>query len=669
MSPTRLAGVFLLGAALWAQTSPAGFDPMWIDRAINPCDDFYQYACGNWMKKNPIPSDESRWGRFNELNERNQAILREILDKAARPASGRSPNEQKIGDYYASCMDEATIEKQGLAPIREELDRIAALTAKSQLAAAVARLHRAGTPSLFPFYAAADFKNSKVNIANVNQGGLSLPDRDYYLKDDARSAELRKRFVEHIERMFALAGDSAPTAARKARVVMDLETALARGSLDRVSRRDPNRVYHKMTVAELEKLAPSFDWRAYFKAVGAPAFDTLNVAVPEFIKALEERLAAAGLDDWKTYLAWHVLNDAAPLLPSKFVYENFAFFGRTLTGAKELRPRWKRCAGFTDQQIGEALGQIYVERTFGAEGKKRMLELVHALERALAKDIETLEWMTPATRKRALEKLKAIQNKIGYPDKWIDYSKLTIARGDAVGNAARASAFDRNRNLERIGRPVDPTEWRMTPPTVNAYYSPLENNINFPAGILQPPFFDRNLDDAVNFGGIGAVIGHEMTHGFDDSGRKFAADGNLRDWWTDEDAKEFERRASCFIEQYSQYEAVPGVKLNGKLTLGENAADNGGLRIAYMALMETLEGKPRKLIDGFSPEQRLFLGWGQVWCQNSTDEAARLRAATDPHSPGRWRVNGVVVNMPEFRQAFGCKVGQPMAPEKACRVW
>ncbi len=661
--------MLLLGAALWAQTSPAGFDPMWIDRAINPCDDFYQYACGNWVKKNPIPSDESRWGRFNELNERNQAILREILDKAARPASGRSPNEQKIGDYYASCMDEGTIEKQGLAPIRGELDRIAALTAKSQLAAAVARLHRAGTPSLFPFYAAADFKNSKVNIANINQGGLSLPDRDYYLKDDARSAELRKRFVEHVERMFALAGDSAETAAHKARVVMDLETALARGSLDRVSRRDPNRVYHKMTVAELEKLAPSFGWRAYFKAVGAPAFDSLNVAVPEFIKTLEERLAAAGLDDWKTYLAWHVLHDAAPLLPSKFVYENFAFFGRTLTGAKELRPRWKRCAEFTDQQIGEALGQIYVERTFGAEGKKRMLELVHALERALARDIETLEWMTPATRKRALEKLKAIQNKIGYPDKWIDYTKLAIVRGDAVGNAARASAFERNRNLERIGRPVDPTEWRMTPPTVNAYYSPLENNINFPAGILQPPFFDRNLDDAVNFGGIGAVIGHQMTHGFDDSGRKFAADGNLSDWWTDEDAKEFERRASCFIEQYSQYEAAPGVKLNGKLTLGENAADNGGLRIAYMALMETLEGKPRRLIDGFSPEQRLFLGWGQVWCQNMTEEAARLRAATDPHSPGRWRVNGVVVNMPEFRQAFGCKVGQPMAPEKVCRVW
>ncbi len=666
---SRLAVILSSCAVCWAQSSSSGFDTAWIDRSTDPCSDFYRFACGNWVKKNPIPSDESRWGRFNELNERNQAILREILEKAAQPKAGRSPNEQKIGDYYASCMDEEAIEKQGLAPIREELDRIAALTGKSQLATVVAQLHRAGVPSMFPFYAGADFKNSKINIANVSQGGLSLPDRDYYLKDDAKSAELRKRFVEHMERMFALAGDAAETAGRKARAVMELETALARGSLDRVARRDPNRVYHKMTVAELEKLAPSFDWRAYFKAAGAPAFDSLNVAVPEFIKTLEERIAGASLDDWKTYLSWHVLHDAAPLLPSKFVYENFGFYGRTLTGAKELRPRFKRCVELTDQQLGEALGQSYVERTFGAEGKKRMIELVHALERALAKDIEGLDWMTPATRKRALEKLKAIQNKIGYPDKWIDYSKLTVARGDALGNAARASAFERNRNLERIGKPVDPTEWGMTPPTVNAYYSPLENNINFPAGILQPPFFDRALDDAVNFGGIGAVIGHEMTHGFDDSGRKFAADGNLSDWWTEEDAKEFERRAQCFVEQYSQYEAVPGVKLNGKLTLGENAADNGGLRIAYMALMETLEGKSKDRIDGFTPEQRLFLGWGQVWCQNITDEAARLRAATDPHSPGRWRVNGVVVNMPEFRQAFGCKVGQPMVSEKACRVW
>lgn len=629
---------------------------MWIDRAADPCANFYQYACGNWIQKNPIPSDESRWGRFNELSERNMAILREILEK---------PPQQKLGDHYASCMDEAAIEKLGVTPIKPELDRIAALKAKSELAEMLARLHGAGVPSMFGFYAAPDAKNSKLNIANVNQGGLSLPDRDYYLKDDPKSVEIRKRFVEHMERMFGLIG--APK--ESAKTVMAIETELARGSLDRVSRRDPNRTYHKMSIAELEKLAPSFGWRKYFAALGAPAFDSLNVAVPEFIKTLEERINATSLEEWRTYLAWHVLHDAAPLLPGAFVNENFEFYGKTLTGAKELRPRWKRCVTLTDNELGELLGQGFVERTFGSEGKKRMLELVHALERALEKDIQNLEWMTPETRKQALVKLKAIQNKIGYPDKWIDYSKLRIARGDALGNSARAAAFERNRNLVRIGKPVDPTEWSMTPPTVNAYYSPLQNNINFPAGILQPPFFDRKMDDAVNFGGIGAVIGHEMTHGFDDSGRKFDADGNLRDWWTAEDAKEFEKRAACFVEQYSQYEAAKGVKLNGKLTLGENAADNGGLRIAYMALMETLEGRPKPKIDGFTPEQRLFLGWGQIWCQNSTEEGARLRAATDPHSPGIWRVNGVMVNMPEFRQAFGCRVGQPMAPEKACRVW
>lgn len=669
LRPARFVLPLLVSAAAWCQSSGTGFDPAWMDRAADPCTDFYQFACGNWIRKNPIPADESRWGRFNELNERNQAILREILEQASRQGGGRTANQQRIGDQYASCMDEAGVERAGIAPVRPYLARIAALKSKRELAALAAHLHRWGVPAMFPFYAAADFKNSKVNIANLNQGGLSLPDRDYYLKDDPRSAELRKSFVAHMERMFGLLGDPAETAANKARAVMELETALARGSLDRVSRRDPNRVYHKMTVAELEKLAPSFDWRGYFKAAGAPAFDSLNVAVPEFLRALEQRLVAASLDDWKAYLAWHVVRDAAPLLSSAFVKEHFEFFGRTLTGAKELRPRWKRCVELVDRQIGEALGQGYVERTFGAEGKKRMLEMVGALERALARDIEGLDWMTPETKKRALEKLKAIRNKIGYPDRWIDYTPLKIVRGDLVGNAARAAAFERRRNLARIGKPVDPAEWRMTPPTVNAYYSPLENNINFPAGILQPPFFDRKMDDAVNFGGIGAVIGHEMTHGFDDSGRKFDAAGNLKDWWTAEDAREFERRASCFVEQYSQYEAAAGVKLNGKLTLGENTADNGGLRIAFMALMETLEGKPKPPVDGFTPEQRLFLGWGQIWCQNITEEAARLRAATDPHSPGRWRVNGVVVNMPEFRQAFGCKVGQPMAPEKACRVW
>ena len=665
MRVPRFFPLFLICSAAWAQPAATGFDPVWLDRATDPCTDFYQFACGNWVKKNPIPPDESRWGRFNELSERNLAILREILEQAAKPSSGRGVNERKIGDHYASCMDEAAIEKRGIAPIQPELNRIAALKNKSELAAMVARLHASWTPAMFGFRAAADYKNSKVNIANVGQGGLSLPDRDYYLKDDPKSVEIRKLFLEHMERMFSLLGASKESA----RVVMEIETALARGSLDRVSRRDPNRVYHKTPLAELEKLAPSFAWRKYFTALGAPAFDSLNVAVPEFMKTLEAQIGSASLDQWKAYLSWHVVHDAAPLLASAFVNENFEFFGKTLTGAKELRPRWKRCVARTDNELGEALGRDFVERSFGAEGKKRVLEMVHALERALARDIQGLEWMTPETKQQALVKLKAIRNKIGYPDKWLDYSKLKIVRGDALGNSLRAAQFERRRDLAKIGKPVDPTEWGMTPPTVNAYYSPPENNINFPAGILQPPFFDRKMDDGVNFGGIGAVIGHEMTHGFDDSGRKFDADGNLRDWWTAEDAKEFEKRAACFVEQYSQYDAGGGVKLNGKLTLGENAADNGGLRIAYMALMETLEGKPKPRIDGFTPEQRLFLGWSQIWCQVSTEEGARMRAATDPHSPGRWRVNGVVVNMPEFRQAFGCQAGQPMAPEKACRVW
>ncbi|MBI4877874.1 MAG: M13 family metallopeptidase [Acidobacteria bacterium] len=654
----------LCAAPLGAQQLPAGFDPVWLDRSADPCTDFYRFACGIWIQKNPIPSDESRWGRFNALSERNQSILREILEAAASAANG-----QKIGDHYASCMDEAAIERLGAKPLQPELDRVATLKDKAGLAPLVARLHAAGVGAAFQFGAGPDFKNSKLNLAAVGQGGLSLPDRDYYLKDDPKSAEIRKQFVAHVGRMFQLLGDAPEPAARKARTVMDLETALARGSLDRVARRDPARVYHKMAVAELEKLAPSFAWRAYFAASATPAFDSLNVSVPEFVKTLEERIGAASLEDWKTYLSWHVLHSAADSLSSAFVKEDFAFFGQTLTGAKELRPRWKRCVARADDELGEALGQGYVERTFGAEGKQRMLALVHALERALAKDIQGLDWMTPATKKQALVKLQAIQNKIGYPDKWRDYSALKIVRGDALGNSMRAADFERRRRLKRIGQPVDPTEWGMTPPTVNAYYSPLQNNINFPAGILQPPFFDRQMDDPVNFGGIGAVIGHEMTHGFDDSGRKFAADGNLRDWWTAEDGKEFERRAQCFVDQYAQYEAAPGVKLNGKLTLGENAADNGGLRIAYMALLETLEGKPRPKIDGFTPEQRLFLGWGQIWCQNVTEESARLRAATDPHSPGQWRVNGVVVNMPEFQQAFGCRTGQPMVREKACRVW
>jgi endothelin-converting enzyme/putative endopeptidase len=633
-----------------------------------------------------VPPDRGRYGRFDELQERNQATLRDILEKAgASPpdpqggAAAPDSVDQKIGDYYVACMDEAAIEKRGVSALRPQLDAIAGIGDKAALAPALARLHADGISALFQFGSQPDFKQATVNIAAVDQGGLGLPDRDYYLKDEARFADVRAKYPPHVQRMFELMGEPPEAAARSARTVMEIETALARASLERVKRRDPANRYHKMSRAELDALAPAFDWAAYFTAAGAPAFGDLNVGWPDFFKAVGEAVAARGLEDWKTYLRWHAVHDAAPLLPAAFVHENFAFYGKVLTGAKELRPRWKRCVELTDAHLGEALGQRFVEATFGAEGKQRMSVMVAALEKALEKDIRELPWMTEATRKRALEKLERIADKIGYPDRWRDYSAVRISRTDAVGNAARAEAFEQALDLAKIGRPVDPKEWRMTPPTVNAYYSPLENNINFPAGILQPPFFDRAMDDAVNFGGIGAVIGHELTHGFDDQGRKFDARGNLADWWTEEDAREFEKRASCIADQYSQYVAAGDVKLDGRLTLGENTADNGGVRVAYMALSAmrsapdpqgtSLGEVQRGVRDGFTPEQRLFLAWGQIWCQNQTEETARLRAQTDPHSPGRYRVIGVVSNMPEFQKAFACPSGARMVRENACRVW
>jgi putative endopeptidase len=646
-----------------------GFDPAALDRSIKPCDDFYQFACGGWLKNNPVPADRARYGRFDELTERNQTTLRQILDAVSAPDPKRSAIDQKIGDYYATCMDEAGIEKKGAAALRPQLDRIAAIKTKGELAAALGRLHQAGVPGAFQSGSQPDYKNAKVNIAALDQGGLALPDRDYYLSDEARFADVRAKYPAHVQKMFELLGDAPGLAAKEAQTVLDIETALARASLERVKRRDPANRYHKMTRQELAALAPSVDWNAYFAALGAPAFTDVNVGWPDFFKALGDVVAQKSLDDWKTYLRWHTVHSAAPLLPAAFVNENFAFYGKTLTGAKELRPRWKRCVDLTDDQLGEALGQKYVEKTFGAEGKERTAKMVAALEEALRKDIQTLPWMTETTKQQALAKLGAIANKIGYPDTWRDYSAVKIVRGDALGNAERANHFEQARDLAKIGKAVDPTEWRMTPPTVNAYYSALENNINFPAGILQPPFFEKTMDDAVNFGGIGAVIGHELTHGFDDQGRKFAPNGNMADWWTEQDAKEFEKRASCIADQYSAYTVAGGVPLNGRLTLGENTADNGGLRIAHMALKDTIAGKDVPLRDGFTPEQRLFLGWGQVWCQNETEESAKMRAQVDPHSPGRYRVNGVVVNMPEFQQAFSCPAGAPMVRENACRVW
>jgi endothelin-converting enzyme/putative endopeptidase len=644
------------------------FDVRAIDKTADPCQDFYQYACGNWLKNNPIPADQSRWGRFNELDERNKQILREILETAAKPDPSRDPVTRQIGDYYAACMDEKGIEARGVAPLQPEFDRIAGITDKSQIAEEIAHLHRIGVPALFEFGSGQDFKDSTAVVAQLDQGGLGLPDRDYYFKNDPKTVELRQKYQAHMQRMFVLTGKSPEDAKAMAEIVMRIETELAKGSLDRVSRRDPEKIYHPMKRDEMATLAPSFQWTRYFTAAKAPPFQAIVVSWPDFFKAVEQQIQKTSLDDWKVYLNWHLLHSEATLLPSAFLKENFDFYGRTLTGAKEMRPRWKRCVDFTDSQLGEALGKAYVEKTFGAEGKERMLKMVHALEKALGEDIEKLPWMTPATKKAALVKLKAITNKIGYPDKWRDYSSVAIKRDDAIGNGFRADQFEFQRQLDKIGKPVDRLEWSMTPPTVNAYYDPQMNNINFPAGILQPPFFDNSLDDAVNFGGIGMVIGHELTHGFDDEGRQFDPEGNLKDWWTGEDAREFKQRAACVDDEYSSFQVAPGVHVNGKLTLGENTADNGGTRIARMALLNTI-GKDTKKIDGYTPEQRFFLAFGQVWCSNEREEALRLQVQTDPHSPPEFRVNGVVKNMPEFQKAFSCKPAQPMVKANACRVW
>ncbi|MBS1851353.1 MAG: M13 family metallopeptidase [Acidobacteria bacterium] len=645
------------------------FDPNLIDKNLDPCTDFYAYACAKWRAKNPIPGDEASWGRFDELVKNGELTVRSILEKYSAANAGRSGVEQKIGDYYASCMDESAIEKAGTAPLQDPLKAIANLKTKKELAGLLVGLHRQGVNVLFSFSSDQDFKDATQVIAEVDQGGMGLPDRDYYFKDDAKSADLRKKYVAHVQKMFELLGDSGPQATEAAQTVLKVETALAKGALDVTSRRDPSKLYHRMPAKQLAALNPGFNWDIYLRRIGAPDASTLNVTVPDFFKQLDSVLQATSLNDWKIYLRWHLVHAQARLLPARFVNENFNFYSKELSGTQELPPRWKRCVRYTTNDLGEAVGEKYVEETFGVEGKQRTLKMVRALETALGEDIRTLPWMGEETKKQAQEKLAAIGNRIGYPDKWRDYSRLNIVRGEALGNWNRSNEFEFQRQLNKIGQPVDKNEWPYPPSTVNASYNPQLNNITFPAGILQPPFYDNQADDAINFGAIGVVIGHELTHGFDDQGSQFDAKGNLRDWWTAQDKKEFETRTQCIADQYGSYTAIEDVKLNGKLTLGENVADNGGMRIAYMALMSTLQGKNTAEIDGFTPQQRFFLGFAGVWCENTSDAFQRLLANVDPHSPGQWRVNGTVSNMPEFREAFHCKADAPMVRQNACRAW
>jgi putative endopeptidase len=667
-----LAVLLVLGAtASFAGGPTNSIDAKNFDTSVKPTTDFYQFANGGWISRNPIPADLSRWGSSNELQERNFTVLHEILEKAAAATgAAKGTNLQKVGDFYAAGMDSAKIEADGLKPLESELAKIAAVADAAGLCREIAHLHTMGVRGLFGFGAGQDDKKSTDIIANLFQGGLGLPDRDYYTKDDARSAELRAKYVDHLTKMFQLMGDDAATAASNAAVVMKIETSLATASKTRVELRDPEANYHKMTLDELSAAAPDFAWATYFAGIGLSAPGGINVGQPEFLKAAAALTKSVPVAEWKTYLRWHLLNGTADMLGSAFVNQNFEFFGKTLNGTKELRPRWKRVLAATDGSLGEALGQLYVEKAFSANAKARAKELVENLRITLRDRIAKLDWMSEATKAAALTKLNAFNVKIGYPDKWRDYTALSVDRSSYVMNVMRARAFEFDRNLQQIGKPVDRSEWGMTPPTVNAYYNPTMNEIVFPAGILQPPYFDENADDAMNYGAIGAVIGHEMTHGFDDQGRQYDAEGNLRDWWTPEDGTNYTSRATLVEKQFDGYVVLDSLHVNGKLTLGENIADLGGLTVAYYALQMALEksGRPG-LIDGYTPEQRFFFSWATVWRQNIRPENQKLRLVTDPHSPGKYRCNGPLANMTEFMKAFDVPEGAPMTRAQKAKIW
>jgi putative endopeptidase len=668
----RALGAAESAAAQAAKETPA-FNLANLDKSVSPCTDFYQYSSGGWMKANPIPPAYSRWGTFNILQEHNEDILRSILEDASgSPQKSSDANWQKIGDFYASCMDEGAIEAAGIKPLEPEFAQIDAVKDVPTLEAEIAHLDRDGVNAVLDFGSAIDFKDSTMRIAEADQGGLGLPDRDYYLKDDAKSKTLRDQYVTHVTNMFKLLGDSPDKSAAEAKAVLNVETTLARASMKREDLRDPDNVYHKMTMAEMKSLTPHFSWAEYIQDIGSPSVQSANIAQPDFFKALDSSLTSISLDDWKTYLRWQLVHSVAAALPKAFVNENFAFYGKTLTGAEELQPRWRRCVRAADAQLGEALGQYYVKQAFPPEAKAKALAMVHNLMGALSDDLKTLDWMSPATREQAQVKLDAFMLKIGYPDKWRSYADYHVTRGPYVVNVQQGYAFETAWDLGKVGKAVDRTEWEMTPPTVNAYYDPTLNEIVFPAGILQPPFFNPNADDAINYGGIGAVIGHEMTHGFDDQGAKFDAKGNLRDWWTPEDYKNFQARGDCIVKEFNGFEVEPGLNENGKLVEGESIADLGGLTIAYRAFRKTLEGKPEPApMDGFTADQRFFLGFGQIWSTNIRIEQARVYAATDPHPDAKYRVDGAVSNMPAFAKAWNCTDGSPMVRSDAirCRIW
>jgi putative endopeptidase len=640
-----------------------------LDRSVDPCVDFYKFSCGGWQKKNPIPADQSGWSVYAKLGNENQQFLWGILDADAK-AKSRTPVQQKVGDYFAACMDTAAIDARGLKPVEPALARIDALKTRQELIAAITELHHA-YPGSFFFGSGTgqDAMDSSLMIVELGAGGLGLPDRDYYLKTDPKSVKLREQYVAYIEQLLTLGDEPATQAKADADATLRIETGLAKASLTRVQRRNPHNTYHMMTVAELGQIAPAFDWPQYFSVQGAPNVANLNVSQPEFLKAVQAQLTTEPVEALRGYLRFHLLTAVAPFLAHPLEQADFDFYSKTLRGVPDMPPRWKTCTRAVDRNLGEALGQEFVRRTFTADTKAKTQLMTEQIETAMRVEIENLDWMSPETKQEALRKLHAIRNKIGYPDRWRDYTKLEVKPDDYIGNALRAYRFEDARRWNKLGKPVDLNEWGMTPPTVNAYFNPQMNDINFPAGVLQPPLYDPKLDDAPNYGNTGATIGHELTHAFDDEGRQFDSKGNLRDWWTEADAKGFEDRINCIRDQYAGYIVVDDIHINSKLTSGEDVADLGGTLLAYIAWKKQTEGQKPGNVEGFTPDQRFFVGLAQWACENERPENQRVNAITDPHSPGFARINGVVSNMPEFQRAFSCKAGQPMVHAPACKVW